>query len=192
MKTIQTEIFEQQDVREETVEQSEEALRIINDLGLTGQQPKSNTTGTIVRFPYRLMTDEELFVYSILCPQKSDLRFYDLSPIPLEVLKTAAYAKSLQDPRIQYLEIWSAVSQKVKDPVLVGKKETYSSSQLYILARWGEELLPLDVLMPDAVKKWYTTRNDKLNQILAEVKLALATPVPQGLPERTGMPYLSL
>lgn len=189
---MQVEIFEQEDVRVETVEQSEEALRIINDLGLDGQKPKSLSTGTVVRFPYRLMTDEELFVYSILCPQRTDLKTYDLSPIPLDILKTAAYAKSLQDPRIAYLEVWSATSQKVKDPVLVGKKEHWSSSQIYILGRWGEELLPLDVLLPDAVKKWYALRVDKLNEILREVKIALEAPCPQGLPKNTGIPYLSL
>lgn len=189
---MQVEVFEQQDVREETIEQSEEALRIINELGLDGQKPKSSSTGTVVRFPYRLMTDEELFVYSILCPQRTSLQTYDLSPVPLEILKTAAFAASLQDPRIRYLEVWSAVSQKVKDPILVGKKETYSSSQLYLLGRWGEELLPLDVLMPDAIKKWYTARLDKLNEMLVEVKQAIELPCPQGLPKNTSMPYLSL
>ena len=195
---MKVETYEDTDVKTETFEQTIEARQLINELGLDGQASKlafvedgASLNATTKRFPYRLMTDEELFVYRTLCPQVTSLKNYDLSPIPLEVLKTAAYAKSLGDPRISHMDVWSATSVKVKDPVLVGKEGPYGS-KFYILARWGEELLPLDVLIPDAIKKWHANYCDKLNDIIAEAQRALAKPCPQAVPSSRTEPVLYL
>ena len=193
MKT-QVELFELEEVRQETFEQSIEALALIQSLGLAGQQPQVATsaeTQTVQRFPYRLMTNEELFVYSQLCPSRSSARTYSDAPIPLEVLKTMAYATSLNDSRISYFEIWSADSSKVKDPVLVARDEQYGSKN-YLLARWGDELLPLQVLLPDAIKRWYATRQDALNDCIARLKTELLKPLPVSCPKERDVPYLSL
>lgn len=188
MKTA-VELFELSDVREETPEQSAEARQLAETLGLKGQVTASvhgddfvSKDVAVARFPYRLITDEELFIYGQLCPAKADVHRFDDGPIPLEVLKTVAYAKSLNDPRLTYLEVWSASSAQTKDPVLVGKVSQWSDSKIYILARWGEELLPLSVLLPDALKVWYAKRVDALNQIKNEVEAALLRPMPLGVP----------
>jgi hypothetical protein len=164
---MKTETYECQDTRSETAEQSAEALALIEQLGLNGQK---QTATTEVRFPYRVMTDDEAFVYSQLCPEQTPVEEYSNGPIPLEVLKTIAYARSLKDDRIAYLEVWSASSKLVKDPVLIGRKSRYQGA-IYILARWGEELLPLEVLIPDA-----------------EVKAELEKPCPAGIPSGRAIP----
>jgi len=192
MKT-QVEIFEVEEVRTETVEQSAEALQLIESLGLDGQRPQvvENQTAIAVRFPYRLMTDEELFVYSHLCPQRTPAKNYSDEPIPLEVLKTMSYAKSLNDKRITHFEIWSAETVKVKDPILVARDGPYGSKN-YLLARWGTELLPLEVLMPDAIKKWYDNRVDKINEHIATLQRELLIPIPKSYPRGRSELYLSL
>ena len=192
MKT-QIEIFEVEEIKYETVEQSAEAKALIESLGLEGQKQKTveANTSTLTRFPYRLMTNEELFIYGQLCPQKEDATRYTDEPIPLEVLKTMAYAKSLNDPRIQCFDIWAAATSKVKDPILLGKDSRYSS-KYYILARWGAELMPLEVLLPDALKLWYAARVDKINEHIATLKTELLKPCPQSVPTGRNDPYLSL
>jgi len=189
MKT-QVELYEVEDVRQETIEQCEEAQKLIAELGLDGQKSEA-TTAAVARFPFRLMTDEELFVYGQLCPSHQSLKTFADSPIPLEVLKTAAYAKNLQDSRIAYMEVWSASSVRVKDPVLVARDQQYSSKN-YILARWGEELLPLEVLIPQAIKVWYTKRVDAINAGIATLQMELLKPCPQSVPSGRSEPYISL
>lgn len=184
------ELFEMSDVREETFEQSAEAAELVSSLGLEGQKAKPPTpeTEVLTRFPYRIITDEESFIYNQLCPEKCDVHAFKNAPIPLEVLKCIAYAKSLNDKRIAYLEVWAASSIRVKDPILVGRDQKYGHEN-YILARWGEELLPLAVLLPDALKVWYAKRIDALNEIKAEVERGLMIPCPQGLPKNSALPY---
>lgn len=183
---MKVELFEIEDIKYETKEQSAEAMELIESMGLEGQaQPKETTT----RFPYRLMNDEELFVYGTLCPEKADVHKFSNEPIPLQVLKTLAFAKTL--PQLKYFEVWSAVSRMVKDPVLVARDSQYGSKN-YMLARWGDELLPLEVLMPDAVKKFWYARTNSLNKIKSEINAALAVPCPVGMPEKTSLPYFAL
>lgn len=190
MKT-QVETYEMTDVREETPEQSAEAKALIESLGLKGQMHEAEAGAQVLaRFPYRCMTREEEFVYTLLCPRKTSATEYAGDPMPIEVLKTIAYARTLQDKRIAYLEVWAADSVSVKDPVLVGRP-SYYNTPIYILARWGEELLPLSVLLPDALKKWHAARIDKLNDIKAEVESALLKPCPLSAPERFSEPSFS-
>lgn len=188
---MQVETFEDTDVRAETTEQSAEALALIKELGLEGQLAKADTsTETETRFPYRLITNEELFIYSQLCPSKSEATRYDMSPMPIEVLKALHFAKSFNLLKSFY--VWSADSSKTKDPVLVGFESAYGSGRCYILARWGEELLPLQVMLPDAIRVWYASRVDKLNEIIAECRTALAQPAPIGIPKNTSAPSFYL
>lgn len=140
------------------VESNEEALALVEQLGLTGQKSLNETVkepGT--RFPYREMTRIEAGVYRALCPRVSKLAEYSSSPIPLRVLQVAAHAQGMFDE----LHVWSAESAAVKDPVLVGtrkSKEQWSGRTQYILARWGEVLEDFEALAQKAVAK---LRNEK-------------------------------
>jgi len=176
---MKVETFELQDVKEETIEQSAEARELCAQLGLTGQIKKTEEGAVKARTPYRLMKDDELFVYTILCPERSDVHTLSNEPIPLDVLKTLAYAKTLNT--FEYFEVWSASSKNVKDPVLVAYEKRYDNKR-FILARWGDELLPLEVLIPDALKRWWNARQDSLHQIKQRIEAELNSVCPSSIP----------
>lgn len=189
---MQVETFECTETRQETSEQSAEALRLIEELGLDGQKPEADAPRDS-RNPYRMMKSDEQFVYSVLCPDRCKVEAYKDGPIPLEVLKTLAYAKTLGV--FAGYEVWAASAKSVKDPVLVGYTERTSWGSLsggpYIIARWGEELLPLEVLAPDAIRTWWNKRMDKIRAIKAECELALTMPPPSSIPSNVDEPYSS-
>lgn len=155
---MRVETFECQETAAEPIEASEEAIEIINKLGLKGQQSlvsKNEESGRQTRCPYRLMTQEELFVYATLCPKRTVLTDYEDGPIPLRVLQIGAHAAELELGK--QLEVWHRAVPEVKDPVLVASNSTYipsggvhSFEKFWILARWGEELDTFAILTQKA------------------------------------------
>jgi hypothetical protein len=166
--SIAIETFECSETAAEPIEASEEAIRLLEELGLSGQQelvrPKAEKPAA--RCPYREMTQEEFFAYSVLCPKKVNITKYDASPIPLRVLQVAAHANSLEI--FHELEVWDRENVELKDPVLVayGKGDSWNRKR-YILARWGEVLETFSVLLKRAV-------DAKREQLVAEAKAAAA------------------
>lgn len=152
--TVQVETFECQETAAEPIEACEEAIRLAESLGLEGQlemtRPKSDDNQP-TRSPYREMTQEEIFVYSVLCPEKVNASKYSRSPIPLRVLQVLSHAKSIG--MFNTFEIWDKASQEIKDPVLVAfDKDSYAwNRKAFILARWGEELETPSVLLKRAI-----------------------------------------
>lgn len=146
------ETFECSEVQAEDAATCEEALSIIEKLGLTGQKElTAKKEDGDVRCPYRQITHEENFVYRTICPEATKLDKYKASPIPLRVLQVAAHAKSLN--MFDHLMVWDRVSVVDKDPVLVGYVGQYDFSprEVFILARWGEELETFSILLKRAV-----------------------------------------
>lgn len=154
---MQVETFECQETAAEPIEATEEAVRLIEELGLEGQlslvRPRVDGAPA-ARCPYRQITAEEQFVYETLCPTKYDLGLYSASPIPLRVLQIAAHVKSLGI--VKRLEVWDKETSLVQDPVLVGHihdRYEYDSSKIktFILARWGEVLETFSTLKKQAI-----------------------------------------
>jgi hypothetical protein len=135
---------------------TEEQLKIIEELGLEGQQSlvqKSEDAAAPSEIcPYRQMTQEEFGVYSHLCPVKTAIKKFAAEAIPLRVLQVAAHAHSLGF--FESLEVWHTKgASEIKDPVLVAKrKRDQFTTDFFILARWGEELEPLADLRVKAIK----------------------------------------
>lgn len=156
-----------------SVECEAEALELIEKLGLEGQQKLVAGDGeSRVRSPYRKMTKEEAVIYQALCPQESALAEFSESAIPVRVLQVAAHAVDLFD----HLIVWSAENADVKDPILVGfNGSKYSTTERFILARWGAELLPLSELAKLAGEKIRATRIKKLHEIMSIVTGAIAS-----------------
>jgi hypothetical protein len=88
---MKVETYEVEEVKGEleTMAADSEAIELCQKLNLQGQLSRTNI-GTATRNPYRLMSCEEMFVYSLLCPKKVELRQYKDGPIPLRVLQVAA------------------------------------------------------------------------------------------------------
>lgn len=194
---MKVETYEVEEVAElQGCDADAESLALIEKLGLTGQKDliaKNGDTDTKVRCPYRLMTDEEDFVYSTLCPSKTEVSKYGDSSIPLRILQIIAWAQD--NPFFKKLEIWAAKSATVKDPVLVGLAAIPGQQwgeRTFILGRWGDELLPLEVLIPDALRRWKEARKAKLIELQAAVAQAIAvTDNCQSIPKDVlrSMPY---
>lgn len=167
---MQVQTFECEETQAETPELSAEAMSLIEELELEGQQSLNVKSGE--RFPYRQMDAEEAFVYGLLCPEHVEMRKYRQGPIPLRVLQVASHAKTMFDR----IEIWHKVSPSVKDPVLVGMKrnpvETWRNDP-FILARWGDVLEEWPALLKSAIQVWRAKTRDGLNRLKQEAEITL-------------------
>lgn len=163
-------------------EVSEEALALIETLGLTGQaQLLSRRTlgeGEIVetRMPFRFITAEEHRVFSALFPVMTEIGDYDATPIPLQVLQVAAKAKEFfpfgSSPKVG-LYVMHPQNHREPDPVLIGRRSKPGATwdvQTFLLARWGEALLPLDELRVKA----HAVLLPSIQQKVVEAKAQLA------------------
>lgn len=136
-------------------EVSEEALALIEALGLDGQKALlqerrvSDGETTVTRNPYRRMTGEEQAVFGAILPRHVEVSAYEDGPIPLRVLQVAAHAK----PMFNRVVVWCPAEPSQPDPLLVGvmkNRERTWVEDVYILARWGDVLEPLDVMREKA------------------------------------------
>ncbi len=124
-----------------------EAVSLIEQLGLEGQQAITNRE-TLTREPYREMTKLELFVWSQVCPERTEVSKYRLSPMPLRILQVIAYARSLNI--YERLEVWHPRQVK-DDPLLVGVPTgAVYTSRRHLIARWGESFVPFNELCEKA------------------------------------------
>ena len=151
-ETVQIETFDQIEVTDaENPPPDADTLALCESLGLAGQTKMFAKTddGKTVRSPFREMTKVEFNVYRALCPERKGVAEYDGSPIPRRVVEI--YKKAKDGHFIEKVEVWSAESAEIKDPVLVGIIGPHRySEKYYLLARWGAELLPFEELAAKA------------------------------------------
>lgn len=170
---MQIETYEIEEVKGEmgNLAADSEACELIKTLGLEGQQSLVDGK-TDTRFPYPEMSKKEHFVYGNTLPIRTDVSKYNAGIIPLRVLQIIAYAKTV--PMITGLEIWHPESAK-EDPLLVGKAkhENGYSTIFYVLARWGDTLLPFASLEVKAKAAYKAKLINKLKAIKTEVDGAL-------------------
>jgi hypothetical protein len=130
---------------------NEEAMALIETLGLKGQSAllsEREVAGQTVttRNPYRRMTKEEQHIFGVVMPERTELREYRDGAIPLRALQIAAHAVDL----FNSVEVWHPEAGR-DDPILVGVNgQKYSPQELFLLARWGNELCSLDELRTKA------------------------------------------
>ncbi len=157
---------------------SEEALALVEALGLEGQRRftvEEEVGGEQVerRNPYREFTAEEMAVYRTVFPRVTALAAYGFSPIPLRVLQVAAHAA----PMFEKLEVWHP-ENVAEDPLLVGVKGHPArewEKRHYILARWGDVLVPFEELRDKARRILTTTMRAKLADARAQVEVMAAS-----------------
>ena len=165
---VAIESFECTETMSEPIEACEEAVGLIDTLGLAGQQQliQRPDEGHATRNPYRKIRADERFVYKTLCPQENKLEAYDASPIPLRILQIASHAQSLE--QFKQLYVWHQLETVEKDPVLIaatGGQYEWDRGDEFILARWGEELESFPVLLKracDKVRHALTQQAEKL------------------------------
>lgn len=96
---------------------------------------------------YREMNMEEKAVYETLLPTKIKVWQYSASPMPARIMELAQELAG----DFKEIEVWHQRSE-VKDPILVGIRNGENSWErsCFLIARWGEELLPFSVLREKA------------------------------------------
>ena len=167
---MKVETYECSETAAEPIEASEEAVRLIDQLGLDGQKELicPNAVQQNARCPYSIATEEQLWVFRTLCPVHTKLANYNRSPIPLRVLQVAAHADSLGF--FTELQVWDHASSEVSDPVLVGIiGESYSIEAVHLLARWADALDEWPTMLKLAAAKWRAKAVSEVKQHIADL-----------------------
>lgn len=100
--------------------------------------------------PYMYMTDHTVCIFGILCPVAVDYKKYNKTTIPVAVLKEIAYCNEMQ--MFDSIKIW--YDDVEKDPVVVGYiRNPNNSPTLHLIARFGDEVLPFEILREKALKR---------------------------------------
>jgi hypothetical protein len=165
---MKVETFEVTETNECGPDIEQEQLMLIESLGLTGQRKliSNGKEGETNLCPYRKMTADEKVVYSVLLSRRVNLEDYCDATIPTRVLQVAAHAKELE---IGKLAVWCPENADDPDPVLVAYTGSYLNGgerELWLLARWGEHLVPFD----DLVKKAMVILRETKKTILEAMK----------------------
>lgn len=172
------ETYECPEIAAEPPEASEEARALLAKMNLSAQQgltaPEADPQSP--RMPFRLITAEEDFAYRVLCPVRCEAAKYSGSSIPLRVLKVLETAHDCGV--FESFEVWDRRSALVKDPVLVAIRTDPAEKwrkQTYILARWGEELQPLSVMLKDAVVRQRAALRAVVDELRSKIELVSAS-----------------
>jgi len=175
---MQIETYElvENDIQDQTPEINEEALQLIEKLGLTGQQelitkPGEGSETRDLLMPYPEATGEQIFVFRSLCPEQVVIDRYKRTAIPLRVLQVAAHADSLGF--FDEIQVWDVRTHVEKDPVLVGikKQGQYNTPHYYLLARWGTELDDWGTMLTRAVEVARSNLIEHMRKVTAKAKL---------------------
>ena len=148
--------------------------QLAEELGMEGQlkliTPKSEGGSDKNPSPYIHMNKKAERVFAVLCPEVVNYKKYDKSTIPREVLKEIALAE-----KEQYFDkicIW--YDDASPDPVVVGyiKQDSYSYIK-HLIARFGDEILPFEVLESKAIARMKKRMSDKLNAAINGIDMTV-------------------
>lgn len=175
---------------EETVEliydndKLEQWNKRVDELGLSGQRAIVKPDKSPI--PFMHMKRSLINVFTCLCPMKIDIKNYNLTPIPVEILDLVSL--SVRECYFNRIEVW--YDDQKPDPAVVGytKKwgETnnfhYNSKEeaalalnkeignynyqenYYLLGKWADVKHSFEELTNMAIKRWKTEDKAKLEK----------------------------
>ncbi len=126
---------------------TDEWKQLCEELGMEGQKKLVERSPEASPNPYTPMNESMAVMFAALCPVAVNFRKYGKSTIPIEVLGHIALCE--KEKYFDSIKIWYDDVQK--DPVVVGyvKTDTYSFDK-FLIARFGDEVLPFETLMENA------------------------------------------
>lgn len=167
----QVEVLYESEVESQHPECNSESLKILEELGLTLQIEKYSKKENVVEvtFPFIPATNEQLFVYKSNFPVTTELKGFSDEVIPLRVLEIIKKAKDTN--KFEKILIWHKDNSVIReDPIAVGVIKVSSYNHVfYLLARWGDSLVPYSVLRQKAIEKFKITAMDNLTSIARSV-----------------------
>lgn len=143
------------------------------ELGLTGQQNILKVGKSPV--PFQPATKTQMEIIDVLCPKKDDIKSYNLSPIPLEVLELV----SLSVKEGYFDKICIHYDAVTPDPFAIGyrwkdeedKAKGYNwNMQPYLIAKWGDVKQSWDTLKERAASRWLSEESASLVEKLKETQ----------------------
>lgn len=139
----------------------------VQELGLEGQT-KVVLAEEKSPVPFLWMNSAIVATFETLCPTKVDIKEYDKSPIPVELLDAVALCN--KEEYFLKIQVW--YNERQKDPVIVGykynkgksdwEKEYYADK--YLIGRWADVKASLDQLIQRAKAIFISDSKDELNR----------------------------
>jgi hypothetical protein len=148
----------------ETLQQNaEEWEQLCTDLELKQQLKKIGKVEKIAN-PYMRLDPRTERVYEMLCPRKEIYTDYKAGTLPLEVLQEIHRCK--KNEWFPVIAVW--YDDKSPDPFLIGYDSKKDEANKYLIARWGDELLPFEQLMAKAIDRYKEAYKRALNRLIAD------------------------
>lgn len=167
-----TEIFIEPELMElEQPEVAQEWFEICSELGLQHQLSHASKSEDKKAPPYMYVDPKTSRIIKTLCPVQVKYADYKASTIPLDVLKEIQKAEK----NGWYSKICICYDDKSPDPFVVGftKAESEWNADIHLIARWGAELLPFEVLEQKAIARMRQEATDALRELKFRVEAAL-------------------
>lgn len=140
----------------------------VTELGLQGQTEVVKTDKSPI--PFLWMNAAVISTFQVLCPTKVDIKVYNKTPIPVELLEVVSLC--VKENYFDAIKVW--YNEKEKDPVIVGYLQTpgndKSDWQLeyyankYLIGRWADVKASLDSLINRAKKLFFNSESLRLKQ----------------------------
>ena len=156
-------------------EELQEYNRLVADLNL------NNKVKEKIPSVYTPINSSMEKLLKALCPSEIELKSYNKSTIPVEVLKVAELA--IKNEMFEGLFIWYA--DKNPDPLLIGwnyrskddKKNGYTWSKNYqLIARWGDCAIELEELLKKGFESLKISLVDSAKEVLSYTESVLKDP----------------
>jgi len=143
---------------------------LVEELGLEGQSKliakRENTEVDKKASPYIHLNKKYAHIFSILCPEVVDYKKYDKTTIPREVLKEIVLCE--KEGYFDHIRIW--YDDASPDPFVIGYIKDGSYNWIrHIIARFGDELLPFEVLEEKAYNRIKKKLKAELENSLAAI-----------------------
>lgn len=143
---------------------------LCESLGLSGQTMISEKSPVKVGPPYMFVDDKTARIIRTLCPTESNVINFNASSIPVDVLREVKRCNE----NGWYKKLLVFYDNKSPDPFLIGVLSTGEYSESYhLIARWGAELLPFEVLEQKAIDRLKSEAAEALNTLSHQISFAM-------------------
>jgi hypothetical protein len=172
MKQMATEIFIEPELAElEQPEIAQQWFEIASELGLTNQLIHADRSEEKKAPPYMHVDAKTGRIIMTLCPVQVEYANYKASTIPLDILKEIAKCEKNR----WYSKICICYDDKSPDPFVLGFTHNESKWQrdIHLIARWGAELMPFEMLEQKATERLRSTALRALKELEFKAKSAI-------------------
>ena len=144
-------------------ENSEEWEQICTGLGLQKQLKKKGKVEKVGN-PYMKLDPRTERVCQMLCPRRELYTDYEAGTLPLEALQEIHRCQ--ENEWFPKIEVW--YDDKSPDPFLIGCDSKKWEANKFLIARWGDELLPFDQLVDKAINRYREAYKRALTRLIMD------------------------